>query len=178
MCVRAAVHGGDLRGGVRPLRRVALPGGGDLHQDQGPGDHCTLTELPALHCTALQRGEGADYTCACLLGYTGPNCEQNIDDCAGVTCPASQQCVDLVNDYECRCPTGFTGTNCKVDIDECSESPCAHGGTCTDLVGGFQCECTPGWTGEDCTEDVDECQQSDLCNFGICRNTEVTNLPL
>ena len=30
------------------------------------------------------------YSCVCLTGFTGLNCEENIDDCVGVDCNGNQ----------------------------------------------------------------------------------------
>ena len=45
-------------------------------------------------------GDGL-YTCNCVSGYSGKNCETNIDDCAGMPCSAAQMCVDQVNGFMC-----------------------------------------------------------------------------
>ena len=50
------------------------------------------------NCTSM----GAfDFTCQCAVGYTGPTCEVNIDDCVSATCPSNSMCVDGVNTFEC-----------------------------------------------------------------------------
>lgn len=43
-------------------------------------------------------------------GFTGQNCEENVDDCPGHGCQNGGTCVDGVNTYNCRCPPEWTGT--------------------------------------------------------------------
>lgn len=47
----------------------------------------------------------------CLLytGFTGQNCEENINDCPGNNCKNGGTCVDGVNTYNCQCPPEWTG---------------------------------------------------------------------
>ena len=47
-----------------------------------------------------------NYTCQCVLGYTGPTCQDEIeaDGCLIITCPINSVCV---NESVCICPFGF-----------------------------------------------------------------------
>jgi len=119
-----------------------------------------------------ERGSGDEYSCVCVPGFEGVNCQDNTNDCLNVDCPTNQTCVDLLQAYECRCPPGLQGEFCTEETDECADSPCDHGGVCTNLPGaGHRCDCAPGYTGADCSQDVDECEDEEICNKGICRNT-------
>ncbi|XP_062582966.1 sushi, nidogen and EGF-like domain-containing protein 1, partial [Saccostrea cucullata] len=88
------------------------------------------------------------YECICDPGYTGVNCEIDINECQSSPC-VHGNCSDLINHYTCQCYAGYTGTNCEIDIDECASSPCIHG-NCTDRVNGYTCQCIPGYTGVHC----------------------------
>lgn len=56
--------------------------------------------------------DGKEYTCECKLGFTGPNCKENIDDCKMNQCGENGQCIDLVNGYVCLCDSTHYGENC------------------------------------------------------------------
>ncbi|XP_005107991.1 MAM and LDL-receptor class A domain-containing protein 1-like [Aplysia californica] len=82
------------------------------------------------NCTTAQclnggmcQADGESYTCRCAPGYTGPNCETDIDDCQLLPCQNKAVCVDLVNSYFCACADGFAGTNCEIQL----ETPECHG---------------------------------------------------
>lgn len=77
------------------------------------------------------------YNCTCVTGFTGINCEQNIDDCLLNPCRSFEQCVDGINSYQCVCPVGTTGQLCNISIDYCSDQPCLNGATCNNLQGEF-----------------------------------------
>jgi len=71
------------------------------------------------------------YFCECEPGWSGPNCETNIDDCVEA-CENGATCTDLVNGFICNCPLGFSGLRCEnVDYwtlqqwqgNECSGPP-------------------------------------------------------
>ena len=106
------------------------------------GKDCTEPYDPCVDLTPCQNGAtcsstppSAGYTCTCVLGFEGDDCEINIDDCVGVVCPnPGEICSDLVNDYECACPVGFEGLNCDTETDECASNPCVNGG-CLDNIG-------------------------------------------
>ncbi|KAK2172869.1 hypothetical protein NP493_923g00027 [Ridgeia piscesae] len=55
------------------------------------------------------------YTCPCVAGYTGTNCETDIGECASSPCGNGATCTDAVNSYTCRCVAGYTGTHCEAD---------------------------------------------------------------
>ncbi|KAL7844777.1 hypothetical protein SRHO_G00233160 [Serrasalmus rhombeus] len=74
------------------------------------------------------------YICECLLGYTGTNCEVEVDECESDPCENGATCNDLMGLYTCDCVKGFSGLNCEINIDECESAPCQNGGTCHDLV--------------------------------------------
>ncbi|XP_078485672.1 uncharacterized protein LOC100181677 isoform X2 [Ciona intestinalis] len=109
----------------------------------------------------------ASYTCACVTGYTGANCETNIDDCASMPCANGGTCTDGVASYTCACVTGYTGADCSTNIDDCASTPCANGGTCTDGVASFTCACVNGYIGDICETDL--CQPNP-CKHGTCNH--------
>ena len=59
--------------------------------------------------TCIADNPSRSHACECVLGYTGPRCTINIDNCIGHDCTEYQVCVDGVNSHTCQCPLGFTG---------------------------------------------------------------------
>ena len=51
--------------------------------------------------------------CTCPTGFTGVNCEVNIDDCKNVSCLNGGKCIDLINTYVCQCPVTHKGVHCE-----------------------------------------------------------------
>ena len=93
------------------------------------------------------------YTCQCALGFAGPNCSININDCGSNPCQNGATCVvsyrvelylptrhvthtylmtlqDGVNSYTCVCDAGWTGATCHDNINDCASTPCQNDGTC------------------------------------------------
>lgn len=49
-----------------------------------------------------------------MQGFTGTNCETNIDDCASKNCGTEGgYCVDGVEESFCQCPASKTGPSCS-----------------------------------------------------------------
>lgn len=103
-------------------------------------------------------------------GFSGMNCETNVDDCLGNLCQNGATCVDGINSYTCLCPPTYMGHHCETDVDECSLKPsvCANGATCTNLIGSYSCICVNGWTGPDCSINIDDCASTACFNGATC----------
>ena len=83
-------------------------------------DECNPSPCPK-NATYLKNQEG--FKCKYPQGFTGKNCEENIDD--GISNPRVQgQCFDQIRDYFCKCTQGFTGMDCEENIDDCISNPC------------------------------------------------------
>lgn len=106
----------------------------------------------------------------CPVGFTGPKCETNIDDCRGITCLNGGTCIDQVNSFRCHCVPGYVGTYCKEIVDYCLAKPCANGGSCQHITNDYKCICKSGFTGKDCSIEIDECQSQPCLNGGTCVN--------
>lgn len=71
----------------------------------GNGDACDCYTdsqrlcLNGAYCGILQR----DFMCYCTAGYTGENCDVDIDECQSDPCAAGSTCVDRLAMYECVC---------------------------------------------------------------------------
>lgn len=124
-------------------------------------DECK--DNPCTNAVSCQNLIG-DYQCKCQDGWSGKNCEHNINDCVG-QCQNGATCIDLVSDYHCACVGGYMGRNCETDIDECESNPCRNGGECVDLVDGFRCICPVGYSGTQCQ--VTFGSQDALCNLKV-----------
>lgn len=57
------------------------------------------------------------YTCECPLGFTGDQCQTDIDECASNPCMNGATCVDVANAFQCTCVPGYGGKRCEYDIN-------------------------------------------------------------
>lgn len=103
---------------------------------------------PCVNAAACNNTAGG-YSCACLAGWTGRDCEANVDDCTG-QCLNGATCIDLVDDFHCACAAGYSGRTCALDVDDCAPRPCRNGGECVDLLNAYRCICPVGFSGTNC----------------------------
>lgn len=111
------------------------------------------------------------YSCYCIDGYTGVQCQTNWDECWSDPCQNGGTCIDGIASYNCSCPNGFVGNDCEVNYNECDSNPCHNNGTCLDLNNGYVCQCEPGYSGVYCELDIAVCNNTgeERCaNGGTC----------
>lgn len=65
--------------------------------------------------------QGVDYqlchflfSCKCSPGFTGVECEIELDECASEPCQNEGICTDLISGYQCHCLPSFSGHNCEI----------------------------------------------------------------
>ncbi|CAG5121701.1 unnamed protein product, partial [Candidula unifasciata] len=103
----------------------------------------TVVYAPCLNagtCTVLSYLTSS-YSCQCLPGYTGNNCEL-VDECASSPCQ-NGACVDSIGSFRCQCFPGFTGTLCEL-ANRCFSGSCLNGGECRVANGQATCTCQKG----------------------------------
>uniref|UniRef100_A0A667YJH3 Cadherin EGF LAG seven-pass G-type receptor 2 n=1 Tax=Myripristis murdjan TaxID=586833 RepID=A0A667YJH3_9TELE len=89
----------------------------------------------------------AGLRCRCPAGFTGENCETEVDLCYSSPCLNNGKCRSREGGYSCHCPGNFTGEHCEVDSrsGRCVPGVCRNGASCEDVAaGGFACRCPPG----------------------------------
>ncbi|XP_060565064.1 neurogenic locus notch homolog protein 2-like isoform X2 [Ruditapes philippinarum] len=141
------------------------------YEDDGTGLACTDID----ECTPNQcqnSGTCVDginaYTCTCLPGYNGDNCENDIDECTPNQCQNGATCVDGINAYTCTCVAGYEGINCQTNINECIGNVCQNGATCVDGINQYTCTCVAGYDGNFCQNNINECASHACQNGATC----------
>ncbi|KAB0800392.1 hypothetical protein PPYR_06132 [Photinus pyralis] len=99
------------------------------------------------------------YNCTCSQGYTGANCDTDINECkyTGMSVCNHGICINKPGSFQCYCEPGYTGETCNLDFDECLSMPCRNNATCLNKINNFECVCPPGYTGKDCSININEC---------------------
>ncbi|XP_063967469.1 fibropellin-1-like isoform X2 [Lytechinus pictus] len=117
---------------------------------------------------ALCSLEGDTYKCDCPLGWTGHDCDIDVNDCAKDPCRNGAECHDGLNSYTCECTNGWEGSTCDINIDDCAEEPCQNGAECHDGLNSYTCECTDGLEGLNCDVNIDDCESDPCQHDGVC----------
>lgn len=108
-------------------------------------------------CVDKKSGFNNEYECKCVFGFTGKNCETNIDDCNPNPCKNNSICVDGIGSYTCLCGPGFNGKNCSIPIpNPCIPNPCENGGTCSldSNRHNYTCKCADAFEGRNCSNNA------------------------
>ncbi|CAJ0925727.1 unnamed protein product [Ranitomeya imitator] len=113
------------------------------------------------------------YFCTCKEGFSGVNCQTNINECASNPCLNEGTCIDGVAGYKCNCILPYTGATCEDVLAPCANSPCKNDGNCRESEDfeSFSCVCPAGWQGQTCEIDINECVKNPCRNGALCQNT-------
>ncbi|XP_031803794.1 neurocan core protein [Sarcophilus harrisii] len=87
--------------------------------EEVPADPCENN--PCLHGGTCQANH-TSYGCSCDQGFTGENCEIDIDDCLSSPCLNGGTCIDEVNSFICLCLPSYGGSLCDKDTEGCDHS--------------------------------------------------------
>ena len=144
--------------------------------EQLEGEHKTLSEKSPCDEHPCVNGEckagkgSSTYVCECNPGFSGKDCQTNVDDCSDKPCLNSGLCKDGINGYSCECADGYEGVNCESSANDCADEPCQNEGKCVDGHQSYTCECATGFTGKNCETDIDDCASAPCQNGGTCKD--------
>uniref|UniRef100_A0A8B9RMB7 Slit homolog 1 protein n=1 Tax=Astyanax mexicanus TaxID=7994 RepID=A0A8B9RMB7_ASTMX len=109
-----------------------------------------------VHGQCHATGQSA-FSCECEPGWTGPLCDQQVNDpCLGNKCVRGT-CVPINSySYSCRCVPGAAGVLCDEEesFSPCLDLTCKHGHCHVSGLGKAYCQCTSGYTGQHCDREV------------------------
>ncbi|XP_076306369.1 protein jagged-1-like isoform X2 [Tachypleus tridentatus] len=126
------------------------------------------SDVCGIHGKCISEPTGS-FTCVCDPGYTGKQCQDNINECASNPCQNGGTCVDKINSFQCICKEGWKGPICSRRHSHCAINPCVSGGTCTDLGDNFICRCPSGFEGRTCQIVKNpNCYSNPCKNWGTC----------
>ncbi|XP_060599750.1 uncharacterized protein LOC132753327 [Ruditapes philippinarum] len=98
-----------------------LPGFGTAKQPASKKCYpCSCADLNQCYFQGGLHGKVIQCNCS-GSGFTGCNCETNIDDCASSPCLYRGTCNDGINYYNCTCLPGFRGENCEIALRGCDD---------------------------------------------------------
>lgn len=61
----------------------------------------------------------AEYACACSTGFTGANCEEEVQQCEDSPCSNGALCLMEEGAPVCYCVPDYHGERCEARYDEC-----------------------------------------------------------
>ncbi|XP_074664961.1 neurocan core protein isoform X2 [Strix aluco] len=100
-------------------RELLAWAGADNASQHAPADPCQNN--PCLHGGTC-RANGTVCGCSCAPGFTGENCEIDIDDCLSSPCQNGGTCIDEVNSFICLCLPSYGGSRCEKDTEGCDHN--------------------------------------------------------
>ncbi|KAM9215342.1 neurocan core protein [Leptosomus discolor] len=104
--------------GLEERELLAWAGIGNASR-HAPADPCQNN--PCLHGGTC-RANGTVCGCSCAPGFTGENCEIDIDDCLSSPCQNGGTCIDEVNSFVCLCLPSYGGSRCEKDTEGCDHN--------------------------------------------------------
>ncbi|TRY92739.1 hypothetical protein DNTS_024826 [Danionella cerebrum] len=117
-----------------------------------------------------------EFHCHCFTGWSGDQCERDVDECSSENGGCAHQCVNTEGSFHCSCQDGYTlsGHHHCTDVDECVETPGVCGSAhCSNIVGGVECVCEDGFVYNNISM---SCVDVDECETGVCEE-ECVNTP-
>ncbi|CAF0807264.1 unnamed protein product [Adineta ricciae] len=143
-----------------------------FHLNHLANAHICTSDVCNKHGTCIP-DKSNSFTCECDPGFTGPTCDQELDECASQPCANNGTCKDLENGFLCDCLPEWNGTLCTEPMNPCQSSPCGPVGKCvvTNTPGiPYYCQCPDGQNTMFRCADTNPCQ-SNPCGPGKCEVT-------
>lgn len=98
--------------------------------------------------------ESDSYTCECLEGFSGSDCEITNVPSEPNPCLNGGVNTGEGDTVMCDCPEGYSGENCEIVLP-CEPNPCRNGGECKSVGDAneqqFECDCANGFSGPTCS---------------------------